>query len=164
MAQTHDVKIIRYGTFEGHQQTDQPLTASETVYRGTVAATRSGYIKNMATPQSTDVVWGLIDGAVAFKDTGAGITNPNTTNGGVSIDIQTGSFVLFAGTSGDALAQSDVGSAVYLIDEVTVGKTNGSATRPVAGTLLNTPTGDPSIPTGMVAVKVGSAPPGTGSP
>mgnify|MGYP001555921721 CR=1 FL=1 len=47
----------------------------------------------------------------------------------------TGSFFLFGGTSADALTEANVGGPVYLIDEKTVGATNGSSTRPVAGVL-----------------------------
>jgi len=39
------------------------------------------------------------------------------------------------GTSADALTDADVGATVYAIDNATVGKTNGSSSRAVAGTL-----------------------------
>lgn len=40
------------------------------------------------------------------------------------------------GTSGDLLAAADIGNQVYAVDDATVGKTNGTNTRPVAGTLI----------------------------
>lgn len=40
------------------------------------------------------------------------------------------------GTSSDALVDSDVGATVYAIDNATVGKTSGSSTRSIAGTLV----------------------------
>jgi hypothetical protein len=156
-ALTADIKITRYGTADGHQPIAQPLGGSATVYRGSVGATRSGYLVAMSTPQSTDVVWGVIENSTEIAFTGPGITNPASTNGGVAVTLSTGTFILANGTAGDALAQTDVGSTVYLIDEQTVGKTTGSGTRPVAGVLMQTPTGDPTMATGKVAVKVGNA-------
>lgn len=159
MALTKDVKIIRYGSPTGHQPLAQPLGGSVTVYRGSIALTGSnGFLKNASSPASTDRCWGLIDEAIGLASafTAPGIVNPNTTNGGVSVDIQTGTFLVAPGTGADALAQADCGNSVYVIDEVTVGKTTGGGTRPVAGVLLAVPDNDPSIPSGFVAVKLGS--------
>lgn len=159
MALSHDVKVIRYGTHDGHQNLAQPLGASVTVYRGSIALTGSnGFLKNASSPASTDRCWGLIEEAISLASafTAPGIINPNTTNGGVTVDIQTGSFLLAAGTGADALSQADCGNAVYVVDEITVGKTNGSNTRPTAGVLLAVPDNDASIPSGFVAVKLGS--------
>lgn len=41
-----------------------------------------------------------------------------------------------SGTSGDAITSLDVGNAVYVIDDNTVGKTDGSAARSAAGTFM----------------------------
>lgn len=40
------------------------------------------------------------------------------------------------GTSSDALVDADVGATVYAIDNATVGKTSGSSSRSIAGTLV----------------------------
>lgn len=166
-ALTADVKIIRYGTpGNSTQPTNQGLTANVTVYRGSIATTRSGYLVPATSPQSTDIVWGLIsDVGPGFVDSGPGITG-GTTNGGVTVEIETGSFFLAAGTGSDAITQANVGATCYVINETTVGLTNGSNTRPVAGTILGVGANlGASVPiNGLIAVKVGSALGTTGGP
>ena len=102
MALSADIKTVRFGApGNSTQPMNQPLTAAATVYRGSVATTRSGYLVAASSPQSTDVVWGLIDKAGAgTADTGPGITG-GTTNGNVSVEIATGSFFLQNGTTSD---------------------------------------------------------------
>ena len=149
MALTADIITTKYGP--GGPPNNQPLKANSTVYRGSVAATRSGYLVAMSTPQSTDVVWGIIDEAVGVANTGPGITGAST-DGGVTVNIDTGSFFLASGTSGDAITQANVGQTCWLIDEKTVGATNpGGNTRPIAGVV------EFIDPTYGVAVKLGSS-------
>lgn len=133
---TTDQKIIRYGTADGHQPGVQPQKSNTNIYAGIVAVTRGGYmIDPMAAVQNTDVVWGMINGE---QDGAPHVVAPmegGAVDGTHQLDFDTGSFYLTPGTSGDALAQSDVGSDVYLIDGLTVGKTDGGGTRPKAGKL-----------------------------
>lgn len=144
-----DIKIVEYGTPDGHQMYSQPMKGSATVYGGTVAVTRSGFLVNPTTPAvATDKVWGLI-----HKQT----TNPSTTDGAVMCDIETGTFYLSCAGSADALVQSDIGAKVYLVDNRTIGKTDGSGARPEAGTLVNIDTSQP----GGYAIKLGTPAPGT---
>lgn len=168
MALSADIKTFRFGApGNSTQPMNQPLTAAATVYRGSVATTRSGYLVAASSPQSTDVVWGLIDKAGAgTADTGPGITG-GTTNGNVSVEIATGSFFLQNGTGADALTQTNVGATVYLINENTVGATSNTSTRPICGEFLGlASTLAPNRPdlTGMVAVKVGNMAGSTGGP
>ena len=154
MALTADIITPRYGA--GGNLNNKGLTANATVYRGSVATTRSGYLVAASSPASTDIVWGIIaDGVGSGSDT-QGITGAST-NGGVTVDIETGTFFLAGGTSSDALVATDVGATVYLIDEQTVGKTSNGNTRPVAGVL------EFVDPTYGLAVKLGSNQ-STGSP
>jgi len=147
---TADIKIVEYGTPDGHQFVSQPMKGSATVYGGTIATTRSGYLVNPTTPvAATDKVWGLI-----HKQT----TNPSTTDGAVSCDVETGTFYLACAGSSDALVQSDIGATVYLVDNRTIGKTDGSASRPVAGVLMNIDTSQP----GGYAIKLGTPAPSIG--
>lgn len=168
MALTADIKTIRFGSpGNSTQPMNLPLTAAATVYRGSVAVTRSGYLVAPSTPQSTDIVWGIVNKAGAgTADTGPGIVG-GTTNGNVTVEVSTGSFFLQNGTGADALAQSNVGATVYLINENTVGATNGSSTRPIAGEFLGlAATLAPNRPdlNGLIAVKVGAQAGSTGGP
>lgn len=160
MSTTQDIKVIRYGTQDGHQPTAQPLTSAVSVYGGTVAVTRAGYLINPDTAvQSTDYVWGVINGIVDSNPTVAspitGVASNLTVCG-----IDTGSFFLTPGTSADALTQADIGKTVYLINASTVGKTSNGGTRPVAGVLQAIGVAQY---TGLVAVTLGSNQ-STGSP
>jgi len=156
MALTADIHPIRYGApGNSTQPTNLPLTASATVYRGSVATTRSGYLVAASSPQSTDVVWGLIDQAGPGNIDGAPGIIGGTTNGAVTVDVATGTFWLSAGTGSDAITVAQLGQEVYLIDEKTVGATSGGGTRPVAGVLIKA-SDLASYLTGLVAVKLGT--------
>lgn len=167
MTLTADIRTTRYGTADGHQPLNKGIQATTTVYRGSVAVLNGpggsnvGYLRNPATPGPSDLVVGMIDEAgPGTSDTGPGITG-GATNGAVSANILTGSFILASGTSGDALTVATNMTTVYLIDEKTVGATSapdgsGNPTRPVAGVQLACHTDDPSIPSGFVAVKLGT--------
>ena len=156
MALSADVPTVRYGVpGNSTQQVVKPLAASVTVYGGSVATTRAGYVTPASSPASTDIVWGII-----YRQTP--LVPPQSASsvaGTYNVVIDTGSFFLAAGTGTDALSTADCGATVYLINETTVGKTNGSNTRPVAGVLLNI---DTNV-TPSYAVALGSNR-GTGAP
>jgi hypothetical protein len=170
MALSSDIRAIRYGSAINHQPIEYPVgkgASGQTLYRGSVAAlsggttVTAGYLKNMATPAATDLVVGLIDGygpSCGQANTGPGIGGAtlNTADGVLTANVRTGTFLLLGGTGSDALTVTNVGTSVYLINEDTVGATNGSSSRPVAGLLVQVPATDASIPTGYVAVQLGT--------
>jgi hypothetical protein len=170
MALTSDIRKIRYGSPIDHQPIEYPIgkgASGQTLYRGSVAAlsggttVTAGYLKNMATPAATDLVVGILDGygpscGQANTVPGMGGATLNTADGVLTANVQTGTFLLLGGTGADALTVTNVGTQVYLINEDTVGATNGSASRPVAGLLVQVPATDASIPVGMVAVQLGT--------
>jgi len=171
MALTSDIQKIRYGSLIDHQPIEYPIgkgASGQTLYRGSVAAisggttVTQGYLKNMATPASNDLVVGIIDNygpSCGQPDSvpGLGGTTLNTADGVLTARVATGTFLLLGGTGSDALTVTNVGTSVYLINEDTVGATNGSSSRPVAGLLVQVPATDASIPTGFVAVQLGTA-------
>jgi len=156
MALSADVPTVRYGVpGNSTQQVVKPLAASVTVYGGSVATTRAGYVTPASSPASTDIVWGII-----YRQTP--LVPPQSASsvaGTYNAVIDTGSFFLNSGTGTDALSTANVGATVYLINETTVGLTSGGATRPVAGVLLNI---DTNV-TPSYAVALGSNR-GTGAP
>lgn len=161
MAQTADILTIRYGTpGNSTQPTNLPMGAGAlTVYRGTIALTDSnGYIKNASSPSVNDTCWGIIgQGGPGYVDSGPGIVNAaGAASSAVTVDVETGSFWLAAGSGADALTEVQVGKNVYVINETTVGATSASSTRPVAGVLIRA--SDPlNVLSGLVAVKLGSS-------
>jgi hypothetical protein len=154
MAVTSDQLYRRVGAEGVHQPIAAGLKATVTVYRNTIAllAASGRYLKNADTPAATDIVIGMIGGVAGgtIADTGQGITG-GATDGAVIVDCDTGSFLLASGTGADALTEANAGSNVYVVDSITVGATDGSGTRPVAGVMLPN---DITTPTGYVAVKL----------
>lgn len=138
MALSADVRTVRYGTpGNSTQYVNQPLKASSTVYRGSVAITRSGYVVAASAPSvATDIVWGIVEnGGPGYANTGPGIVG-GSADGDVTVEIATGSFYLASGTGSDALTQADVGATVYLLNETTVAKTDGGSSLPIAGKMV----------------------------
>jgi len=94
MALSADVPAVRFGSpGNSTQQLVKPLAASVTVYGGSVATTRAGYVTPASTPQSTDLVWGLIYRQTPLIPPQSASTVAGTYNA----VIDTGSFFLNAG-------------------------------------------------------------------
>jgi hypothetical protein len=104
------------------------MAATSTVYGGSIAITRSGYVVPCISPvSSTDVVWGIVS-----KQTDNSATSYwGGATGAVNCPIDRGAFwIAYSGS----VTQADVGATVYAYDEQTVTKT--ASTRPVAGIIL----------------------------
>jgi hypothetical protein len=171
MALSADIQIDQYGSPAIHQPIEYPIghgASGQTIYRGSVAAlsggttVTQGYLKNMATPASTDIVVGIIGdyGPSCGQPNvapGLGGATLNTADGVLTATVFPGTYLLLAGgTAGDALTVTNVGTSVYLVNEDSVGATSATSTRPVAGLLVQVPATDASIPTGYVAVQLGT--------
>jgi hypothetical protein len=160
MALTSDVQTVRYGTPGNASQPAYPgpMAASTTVYGGAICLTNSsGNIKNASSPTSTDLCWGLVHAQTI--NSSAGVWNTPLDTLGNPFQVDTGSFYVSSGTGSDQLTQANVGQPVYVINETTVGATNGGLTRPVAGVLMNIDT----TQGGGYAVQFGSSK-STGAP
>ncbi len=116
------------------------VAASTKIYAGAmVAINASGY----AVPASADntlTVWGRCEKAV---------DNTSGSNGDLQVSVRVGVFFYASGTSGDAITKANVGSPCYVIDDHTVGLTDGSGARPKAGTIVAI------SPSGQVGVLMG---------
>ena len=160
MALTADTITVRYGTpGNSTQPVNQPITANATLYRGSVAITRSGYLVASSAPQSTDIVWGIVNdyGPGVAQQTTVGVVG-GSSNGAVSCEIATGSFFLASATGAGAITQANVGATVYLLNETTVTLTQGSGgtALPPAGIVEAYDTTE-IYALGFVAVKLGSS-------
>jgi hypothetical protein len=108
---------------------------------------------NASSPQLTDTVLGIVGDPAGgtYVKTGPGIVgNGSQGANGVWVECLTGSFLLASGTGADALTEANAGASVYVINETTVGATNGSSSRPTAGIMLPI---TPDIPSGFVPVQ-----------
>jgi hypothetical protein len=158
-ALTQDIATVEYGTRgNSSQPLNFPLKANTTVYRGSIAITRSGVavpalVANLAT--ATDVCWGIFDEAgPGTADTGPGITG-GTVDGAVTVDVSPGTYFLASSTGSDLLGPTTLGKTVYVYDEFTVAATQNT-TRPVAGIHIYTDSTRTDAP-GIYAIKLGSA-------
>jgi hypothetical protein len=174
MALTADIPTYPYGTpGPQHQPIEYPIgkgASGQTIYRGSFAAisggttVTQGYLKNMAVPAATDKVVGLIDDygpSCGQANTGPGLGGAtlNTADGALTATVRTGTFLMATGGSAaDAITITQIQTSSYVVDESHVAATSGSgATRPVAGLIVQVPSVDASIPSGMVAVDLGTA-------
>jgi hypothetical protein len=170
MALTTDINKIAYGGAVDHQPIEYKIgkgASGQTLYRGSVAlisggtTVTQGYLKSAASPATSDIVVGILDDygpscGQANLVPGMGGTVLNTADGVLTANVRPGTWLLKAGTGSDAMTITNIQQTVYLIDEQTVGATSASSTRPAAGLLVQVPGTDASIPTGYVAVQLGT--------
>lgn len=57
--------------------------------------------------------------------------------GAISVETETGVFRFANSAAGDLIARTDIGATAYIVDDQTVAKTNGGATRSAAGTIVD---------------------------
>lgn len=104
-----------------------PLKDDAVVLAGTMAAIdASGYFVPVTAALGLRIVGLYLDSA----------DNTNGGDGGKVVRVQQGVWKLKAGTSGDALTQANLFDDVYAIDNETVGATDGTGTRSLAGKLF----------------------------
>lgn len=100
---------------------DYPIKAATTVHQGGLVVLDAGY----AAPGR--VATGLIAVGRAEESATA------VAAGDARARVRRGTFKFKNSTSGDLIAQADVGADCYVVDDETVAKTNGSNTRSRAG-------------------------------
>lgn len=102
-----------------------PMAANAKVYAGTIAVIDASGNANKGSTATTLRAVGIFD--TPYDNTGG-------SAGAVVCEAVRGVFGPFANSSaGDLIGAADVGSTCYIVDDQTVAKTNGSATRSVAG-------------------------------
>jgi len=116
-----------------------PVKAATEVLEGGLIALDAGFV----VPASEKV--GLIALGIAEET----VDNRDGLDGDLWVKVRQGSFLLFDVGGGEALARIDVGHDVFLVDDQTVGKTDGGAKRSRAGKLMGIE------PDGMVWVQLG---------
>lgn len=97
--------------------------------KGTIGVIDSatGYLK-MGVTGTGLVCAGRID--ADWDNTGTG-----HAAGAITVPVRQGVFPFYMGTAADAITNLDIGSLCYIIDNQTVGKTDGTGTRSVAGVI-----------------------------
>lgn len=88
----------------------------------------------------------LTKGAVATTLKAVGVMQEQVDNtggadGAVNGKVRRGVFRLANSAAGDLIARADIGADCYIVDDQTVAKTNGAATRSVAGKIRDVDAG-----------------------
>lgn len=63
--------------------------------------------------------------------------NTGGANGAIKVEVEKGVFPFANSAAGDAITAADIGAVAYIVDDQTVAKTNGGATRSAAGTIVD---------------------------
>lgn len=100
--------------------------ATTTFYGGSlVMANAAGY----ATPGATATGQFCLGVAIV------GVANPGAA-GAKEVGYEVGDYEFDSGTAGDALTVANIGDQVFIIDDNTMGATNGGSTRSAGGTMV----------------------------
>lgn len=105
---------------------EAPVAASTAIVLGALITTLNGYARSAAEAIGHRVI------GVATKS----VDNSSGSAGDKTVPYRTGVFAFDNSSSGDAIAQADVGSDCFVVDNNTVAKTSNSFARSVAGTVV----------------------------
>lgn len=110
---------VRDGTMEGH-----PVKAATKIFAGGLTCLDAAGWAVPGAAATTLIALGRAD-AVADNSAGA--------NGAINVTVRRGIFQWKNSAAGDAITRAEIGDNCYVVDDETVAKTNGGATRSVAG-------------------------------
>ena len=105
-----------------------PIAAATKLYQGGIVCVNAS---GLAVPGSTSTTLKAAGVAEKTYDNSAGAASA------FNVEALAGVHWLNSGTAGDAITQANLGATVYIIDDNTVGLTNGGATRSVAGVVVD---------------------------
>lgn len=124
----------------------------------------SGKLENYPMAASTKILKGAlvmlnasklaVNGAAATGQTAVGIAEATVDNSAgaasaLTIQIREGVHGFLNSAAGDAIAQADVGADVYIVDNQTVAKTDGTGARSRAGKVIRLEGGLVYVETGI---------------
>src|ERR1019366_8550269 len=132
-----DIIAYEYGIGEGCELVAYGVGATQQLYAGAVAlisgsgATSVGFLKNAASPGSSDLVAGIVGEPAGgtYVKTGPGILG-GSADGVVWVDVRPGAYFIQGGSGADALSASTNGKTVYYGGE----NASGPIGRAVGGT------------------------------
>lgn len=104
-----------------------PMAAGAKIYAGAlVAANATGY----AAPGSTATTLTYLGRAEEQVD------NTGGADGDLTVPVRRRKAFKFKNEGGDPVTQAELGKSCYIVDDETVAKTDGGATRSAAGTVI----------------------------
>lgn len=104
-----------------------PVAATKKIYAGSlVVLNATGY----AEPATTATTLTAVGRAEAQIDNSMG------ANGALTITVRRGIFC-FSNAGADAVTRTEIGKSCYIVDDMTVAKSDGAGTRSVAGKVID---------------------------
>jgi hypothetical protein len=107
-----------------HRNFNDPVEAASKIFGGTIVCLNAA---GNAVKGST---------ALALKAIGRARSTADNTAGAaaaIGVETETGTFRFANSAAGDLIARADIGADCFIVDDQTVAKTNGGATRSIAG-------------------------------
>lgn len=105
---------------------DLSVKASSSIYAGALVVMNAGYAAKATTAT------GLIAAGVAQET----VDNSSGSNGDKKVRVHTGTFKFKNSSSTDQIGVTEIGKDVYIVDDQTVAKTDGSSSRSRAGKVM----------------------------
>jgi hypothetical protein len=122
---------------------EYPVLASETIWAGSmVVLDSSGWAKGAVTAT------GLIPAGRAE----ARADNAGGANGAINVKVSRGVFRWLNSASADEITKAEIGDVCFIVDDQTVAKTDGSATRSKAGIIVDVDAVGVWVETGAAAL------------
>ncbi|WP_298173929.1 hypothetical protein [Novosphingobium sp.] len=104
------------------------VAAAKKIYEGSIVCLSA---TGFATPGATATT--LVADGLATQT----IDNSGGADGAAMIVVEKGVFRFANSAAGDAITRAEIGDDCYIVDDQTVAKTNGSATRSIAGKIMD---------------------------
>jgi hypothetical protein len=106
---------------------EYPVLAATVIYTGSLACLNAA---GWAVPGATATTLIAVGRAEARAD------NSDGGNGAIRVKIRPGVFRFDNSAAADEITQAEIGDDCFIVDDQTVAKTNGTATRSKAGTIV----------------------------
>lgn len=106
----------------------RPVAGTKTIFAGALVCLNATGFATPGAVATTLVADGL---ALTTVDNAAG------ADGAVSVEVEKGTFRFANSAAGDAITKAEIGDDCYIVDDQTVAKTTGGATRSVAGKIVD---------------------------
>lgn len=135
VAMTKD-RVVR---LQAGQERNDPVAANETIYAGAMVF--------------LDAAGNAVRGKTAVGLRARGFAVSQVINGAVAgekrVRSQPQEGRVANSAAADAITRADIGAVCYVVDDQTVAKTNGGATRSAAGTIVDVDSGGVTIKLGL---------------
>lgn len=105
----------------------RPMAANSRIFQGALVCMLAGVAVKGA------IGLGLIADGIARET----VDNTGGAAGALRIEVQPGHYYFANSAAGDLIALADVGTDCFIVDDQTVAKTNGGATRSRAGKIID---------------------------